>query len=1231
MPMWALLFGDMMDAFGTMTADEGLMDQVKRLALSFFFLGLASQAASYMKTGLWMLTSARQSQRIRAEYMKAVLLQEVAFFDKEATTGKLLTCMNEDTVLLEQAIGEKVGMFLEQAGLFVTGLTIAFINGWDLTLVMLAVMPVLGVAGAFLFRVMGTSTQRSSDAYAEANGIAAQALAAVRTVFSFNAEEGVYKAYASKLECPENIAIRQSYVIGSVVGFFQVAMYSAYALAFWYASERVIKGAYTGGQVLTVFFSALIGGFATAQASPLLGAFQKGRVAGARLFQIIDRKPAMGHSQAGAKIDSLKGEVELSGVDFAYPTRPDKKVFDNVSLKIKAGQTVALVGQSGSGKSTIVSLIERFYDPAAGKITLDGVPLPDLDLAWLRDQVGLVNQEPTLFATTIHQNILYGNPDATEQMVHDAARAANAHAFISVLPDGYGTMVGEAGVQMSGGQKQRIAIARAILKNPRVLLLDEATSALDAQSERLVQQALNGLMRSRTTVVVAHRLSTIRNADVICVVQDGCIVEQGSHEDLLRDPEGAYSQLFKLQQHSAPSPASGAVEDAPQRISVLPHSSSTGVVIDEEESLELQKAEARAMSGSGMVYPSDDTAAPLKQAAADLEAGNTAAPSGTGASSGKDVSSAPKVGLGRLLAMNRDEWHLAVLGCLAAAGLGCAMPALALALSSMIATFYIDTSTPEGEQLLRDQSRTWSLVFVGIGLVTFLLTFVAQACFGIMGAKLSRRVRVLLFRALLTQEVGWFDKEENNSGALTSRLGTDAQHVRGAVGDSLALMTQNLCTCVAGLSIAFISGWKMTLVILATVPFLVVSGLITSKMQQRAFGDGQASSTMAAANQVASEAFRHSRIIHAFNMHSSVLELWQGFTAADLKRKVTAAHVSGLATGFAQFAIFSVYGLAFWVGGMLVDSGEMTMEDMLKVFFSVVFTAMGAAQAQNGFPDTAKAGVALQRIFSVVDREPEIDPNVGAPAPASMTGAVGLSSVRFSYPSRPGQEVLHSLSLEVPAGKMVALVGESGSGKSTIVGLVERFYDASAGSVKLDGREIRELPLRWVRANVGLVSQEPTLFSMTVKENIKLGVPTATDEEVVAAATTANAHGFIAKLPEGYDTLIGEQGVQLSGGQKQRVAIARAVLKDPRVLLLDEATSALDAESERLVQDALERLMEGRTTVVVAHRLSTIRKANTIAVMKTGRIIEQGSHDELLCKPDGAYSSLISLQQAAEH
>lgn len=484
---------------------------------------------------------------------------------------------------------------------------------------------------------------------------------------------------------------------------------------------------------------------------------------------------------------------------------------------------------------------------------------------------------------------------------------------------------------------------------------------------------------------------------------------------------------------------------------------------------------------------------------------------------------------------------------------------------------------------------------------------------------------MLSLAALLRQEMAWFDQEGHSSGAVSARLATDASAVRGAVGDQLGLIFQNVVTIIAGFTIAFIYGWKMTLVTLAAVPLMGAAGYFQAVFMTGF--SGEADTLFAAANQTAAEAFSNIRTVAAFQMETSVGALYCRLLKEPTQTSARRAQVSGLGFGFSQGAMFLTYALSFWYGGKQVSTGDMKFEDVFKVFFAVLLMALGVSQSQMAFPDVSKAKAAIANIFALVDSRPKtIDIDAPGVEPARVEGALELRSVTFAYPARPSVTVFRNFSLAVEAGSSVALVGPSGSGKSTVVALLQRFYDPQAGEVLLDGVNITTLQLKWLRKHIGVVSQEPVLFNTTIGENIKYGRQDATHEEVRAAALQANA-GFVEILPEGFNTQVGQAGIQLSGGQKQRIAIARALIKMPRVLLLDEATSALDASSEAAVQVALESAAEGRTTVIVAHRLSTIRNASTIAVVQDGAILESGSHGDLISKPGGAYAALVKNQQ----
>ena len=567
-----------------------------------------------------------------------------------------------------------------------------------MTLVMLAFMPVLVATGYFIGLAMTRITVESNKAYATASSLAQQALANIRTVFAFNGEKRTVDDYDGALTLPEKVGIKQGFFSGLTVGTTNCVAYCGYALAMWYGAQRVADGAYTGGEVVNVLLAALIGGFALGQAVPNFEGFQAGKASAARLFYIMERKPVIDLDAEGVELESVNGVLEFKGVSFAYPSRPDKPVFNDFSLTVPSGATVALVGESGSGKSTAVSLIERFYDPQGGSVSLDGVDLRQLGLRWLRSQIGLVSQEPTLFATSIRENIAFGKPGATEEEIESAARAANAHSFISRLPAGYNTHVGEKGVQMSGGQKQRIAIARAILKNPKILLLDEATSALDAESERVVQDALDKLMVSRTTVVVAHRLSTVRNADCIAVVSKGSVIETGSHEELL-SKGGAYATLIEMQ---------GAVaeDEARNQRKLEQERRKSQVLFQSEESLDLSPGRRY---GKGVVELAHEVAE-LGEEIIDVVARTTsnavnAAETGEAVthkvkqsklrrrrwerkSNKPDEEDIPEVPKSRLAQLNKPEMPAAITGIIGSIGMGMLMPSFSIIFSSMVGVFY---------------------------------------------------------------------------------------------------------------------------------------------------------------------------------------------------------------------------------------------------------------------------------------------------------------------------------------------------------------------------------------------------------------------------------------------------------------------------------------------------------------------------------------------------------------
>ncbi|KAK9161867.1 hypothetical protein Syun_008208 [Stephania yunnanensis] len=520
-------------------------------------------------------------------------------------------------------------------------------------------------------------------------------------------------------------------------------------------------------------------------------------------------------------------------------------------------------------------------------------------------------------------------------------------------------------------------------------------------------------------------------------------------------------------------------------------------------------------------------------------------------------------------------------------------------------------------------------MFILLGVISLVVSPGRTYFFSIAGCKLIKRVRSMCFEKVVNMEISWFDEPEHSSGAIGARLSADAATVRGLVGDALSLIVQNAATAIAGLVIAFSANWILAFVILVLLPLVGLNGYIQLKFMKGFSAD--AKMMYEEASQVANDAVGSIRTVASFCAEEKVIQLYKQKCEGPIKTGIRQGLISGIGFGFSFFFLFTVYATSFYAGARLVDAGKTTFTEVFKVFFALTMMAIGISQSSSFAPDSAKAKGATASIFEILDRNSKIDPSdESGTTLESVKGEIELRHVSFKYPTRPDIQIFRDLCLAIHSGKTVALVGESGCGKSTVISLLQRFYDPDSGHITLDGIEIQKLKLRWLRQQMGLVSQEPVLFNETIKANIAYGKEgNATESEIIEAAELANAHKFISSLQQGYETVVGERGVQLSGGQKQRVAIARAIVKAPKILLLDEATSALDAESERVVQDALDRVMVNRTTVVVAHRLSTIQNADVIAVVKNGVIAEKGKHETLLNIQDGIYASLVALHMTA--
>ncbi|KAL5524544.1 hypothetical protein ACEPAF_9684 [Sanghuangporus sanghuang] len=1230
-PLMSIIFGNLTEAFVDFgTALQGVGDgsatteQLEDSAANFrhvaaldasylVYIGLGILVATFVYMYAWVYTGEVNSKRVRENYLRAVLRQDIAFFDNVGA-GEIASRIQTDTHLIQMGISEKVAIVVQFLSSFITGFIVAYARSWRLALALTSVLPCIGISGAVMNKFVSKFMQLSLKHVAEGGSVAEEVISTIRTAQAFGTQSILATIYDSYILQAHTVDLKSAFVSGVGLSVFFFVIYSAYALAFNFGTTLIIRGDATVGIVVNVIIAILIGSFSLALLAPEMQAISHARGAAAKLWATIDRVPPIDiENEGGLKLDHVEGSIDFENVNFNYPSRPDMQVVKDLSLSFHAGKTAALVGASGSGKSTVVSLVERFYDPLSGHVRLDGIDLREFNLKWLRTQIGLVSQEPVLFATTIKGNVAHGligtkweNASEEEkfELVKEACIKANAHGFVSKLPLGYDTLVGERGFLLSGGQKQRIAIARAIVSDPKILLLDEATSALDTQSEGVVQDALDKAAAGRTTITIAHRLSTIKNADQIYVMGGGLVLERGTHEELLQNSEGHYARLVQAQK----------LREAEERAEDGESTDTAGSV---EGSPDFEKEDRRNYAAEA------EEEVPLGRRASGRSLASEVLEQKMKEKPEKEDYSLPYI-FKRFGAIQTSVWKSYLIGSIFAILSGLVYPAFGLVYALAVTAFQ---DTGDDAKLRREGDRN-ALWFFLIAIVSTFFIGWQNYQFGAAAANLTNKLRMIAFKSILRQDIEFFDQDKNSTGSLTASLSDNPQKVNGLAGVTLGAIVQSISTLIGGSIMGLIYQWKLALVGIACMPILVSAGYI--RLRVVVLKDQENKQAHEQSAQIACEAAASIRTVASLTREMDVLNIYSTSLEEPLRRSNRVAFWSNLIFSTSQAMTMFVIALVFWYGSQGVSKLEYGTTAFFVCVFSVTFGAVQAGNVFSFVPDISSARSAGSDLIRIMDSMPEIDAQSTEGATLKdPQGHVRFENVHFRYPTRPGVRVLRDLNLEVKPGTYIALVGASGCGKSTTIQLIERFYDPLAGRITFDGQDISKLNVQEYRKHIALVSQEPTLYAGTVRFNILLGATKphheVTQEEIEAACRDANILDFVTSLPEGFDTNVGGKGSQLSGGQKQRIAIARALLRNPKLLLLDEATSALDSNSEKVVQEALDKAAKGRTTIAIAHRLSTIQNADCIYFFKDGRVSEHGTHDQLIGMK-GDYYEFVQLQ-----
>jgi ATP-binding cassette subfamily B protein len=1142
-------------------------------ALGIAVAGILRGGLNYGQTYLAEALSQRVAYDLRNMMYDRLQKLSYAFHDR-SQTGQLMSRATSDVEGVRMFVGFAL---LRGVYFLVLGLAIAvvlFLLNWKLALISLCTLPFISYRAVAIGDQLRIISMKIQQGLGVLGTFIQESIVGSKVVRAFAREDYETEKFIRQAKENYNLEIKISKLLAVNSPVMSFALYFAMAGILWYGGKLVINGGMTQGQMAEFLLYVVMLNMPVRMLGWLTQLYSRAMSSGQRVFEVLDAETEVAEKDGAGDIDGVKGAVSFENVSFSYDTQ--QPALEQISFDVKPGQVVALVGASGSGKSTIANLIPRFYDVTSGRIIIDGRDVRDLTLESLRRNVGIVHQDTFLFSATIRENISYGKPGATLEEITRAAKIARLHDFVMSLPEGYETWVGERGITLSGGQKQRLAIARTLLLNPRIIIMDDATSSVDMETEHQIRQALRALLAGRTTFIIAQRLRSVQMADLILVLENGHIVERGSHRELIAR-NGYYNRLYNLQfqyqegwQATAEEPAyEEPLETVPLPVTEAPVVPTIG------------KRRSRSS-----LSDSDDIVF------------------------GKPYDSRIVARMTKYFAPHKAAVILTIVATLFYTATIVASPYLV----SLAINKYIVAGNISGLNFV-------ILLFLGnagLNLVAYWGQIRAEA---VIGQGILLRLRRQVFNHLQRLSISFFD--HNEAGRIMSRAQDDVGELGDFLDSGAFWVVGEIVSLIAIIVVMLTMSFNLALISLAVVPFLFWFIIVWQKRARQSFI--HARQKLSAVNASLQENITGIRIIQSLSREKINSEHFDKVNKENLQANLRAARHSAVMMPVMEALVSLATALTIVFGGLNVFNGTILVGTLvaftlyIQQFFDPIRTlTMEYTQLQRTMASAA-------RIFELTDVKQEVTDSPRALKPPRIRGEISFENVSFHYETGP--EVLHNINFNVAPGETAALVGPTGAGKSTMVSLLARFYDATGGRILIDGYDLRDFDQITYRRHLGLVLQDPFLFSGTIGDNIRYGNAQAEESEIREAARIVGAHDFIMKLEKGYATWLQERGQNLSMGQRQLISFARALLANPSILLLDEATANMDSYSEQVLQEALKKLLKGRTAIVIAHRLSTIKNADRIAVLDNGRIVEEGKHDELLSL-GGLYARLYEMTYA---
>ena len=1206
----------------------------------YLILGSILFISHFLQAFGWQYSAFRQIHRFKEHYFFIIMSQEQAYFDNN-NSFELVTKVQMQLQQIELGLGDKFGFVIQKIFNVITGFTISFLVNWKLSLIVLTVAPLTLFLIFYFTSVVKNASKISKKAYQKAGGIAEEMLYNIQTIYSFLNLDFETQRFNRNIDevykCEKDKALKAG-LSQSIMG---LSSYISFSVAIFFGKKIIINNKINNieyglrvGDILIVILSMSTAVWSFRSIAPNLKIIIDAATSSKDYFKLCERRPKIYYSEFPIikNKDEIVGKIEFKNVYFSYDSK--KNILDNFSLKVDSGKKVALVGESGCGKSTVVNLLERIYeldfydnnenitvldedietnqstedseknDPTEGKtgIFLDGEEIKNYDLEFYRSLIGYVQQEPVLFNKSVKENIIFGREENirkmnldVDQLITEACDLANVSEFINRLDGGLDYKVGVQGSKLSGGQKQRIAIARAVLLKPKIIILDEATSALDYKNELDVQKALDNLKQNNiTTFVISHRLSTIINSDMIYYMKDGRIVEKGTHIELFYK-NGLYKKLIQNQLHK------------------------NGDLMLKEEDLQENTFEKDLKKRRDLIQYA------------------------------KTKKNKGKMRLSEVFKIVTEKNSLIKCGIIFSVLIG-----ITITFSGYFFGFTINALSQENVDVINEQTNLWGTLYSINSLLIEVFLFLKLYSLDVIASFLTSKLRKKILKKYMELDMSFFDKIENSPGALLSKLSIDTVQLNSVFQIIVGDIFYTLGVLISGLFLAMYYDYRLTAVSFCFIPFIITSNLLVAETKRSGRKSYQKNNIEAGS--ILSESVLNTKTIFSFNFQKESVKLYMEILNSEKQTFVRDSILLGILTGFGIFCSFANHSALFYFSKKFFLDKTLSYKDMNVTIQILNLITSGLSNGIRGVFDIKIAKTAFINIFNLLNTENEIDHtkngNKNNISPDNIKGKIEFKNVYFKYPIdinndeqenkkgnknnnnntdtdndmtelpslEPKRYILKDISFTVEPGQKVAIVGFSGSGKSTIIKLIERFYQPSKGNILIDGIDITKYNLYELRKKIGLVSQEPILFKRSIYENIKYGKLDARQAEVIQAAEDASINYLFSVQDVNKDY----NKKNVSGGEKQRISIARAFLKNPTILLLDEPTSALDKKNEIEITKNLDRLMKGRTTFIVTHRLDSVIDADLILVFENGKLIQQGTHYELI-HIEGVYKYLFAL------